>query len=102
MICSELELGLSSNHEGILVLPSESRLGSPLSDALHSSDAFEIEITANEIVTGIKGCVDTFVDAVINDAPIAVTGEDAFASLAAACAADQAAATGRNQTPESL
>tara|TARA_A100001037_G_scaffold182756_2_gene163728 strand:- start:13036 stop:15438 length:2403 start_codon:yes stop_codon:yes gene_type:complete len=47
MICSELELGLSSNHEGILVLPSESRLGSPLSDALHSSDAFEIEITAN-------------------------------------------------------
>lgn len=62
----------------------------------------EIEITANEIVTGIKGCVDTFVDAVINDAPIAVTGEDAFASLAAACAADQAAATGRNQTPESL
>jgi phenylalanyl-tRNA synthetase beta chain len=47
MICSELELGLSSNHHGILVLPEESSVGSPINEILDSSDAFEIEITAN-------------------------------------------------------
>jgi phenylalanyl-tRNA synthetase beta chain len=34
MICSELELGLSENHEGILVLPAEAPLGTPLHDYL--------------------------------------------------------------------
>ena len=47
MICSELELGLSSNHHGILVLPEESSVGTPINEILDSSDAFEIEITAN-------------------------------------------------------
>ena len=61
-----------------------------------------IPIGENEIVTGIKGAVDTFVDSVADDAPIAVTGEDAFLSLAAAVAADTSAATGQTQTPEGL
>jgi predicted dehydrogenase len=62
----------------------------------------EIEVERNEIVLGIKGCVDAFVDSVANDAPIPITGEDAFTTLAAACAADLSAATGVTQTPEAL
>jgi predicted dehydrogenase len=44
----------------------------------------EIPVGKNEIVTGIKGCVDAFVDSVTSNAPIAVTGEDAFTTLAVA------------------
>ena len=62
----------------------------------------ELPVGEHEIVTGIKGAVDAFVDSVALDAPVAVSGEDAFDSLAAAVAADTAAATGRMQTPEKL
>ena len=47
MVCSERELGLSDEHEGILVLPDSSPVGAPLSSVLPSGDALEIEITAN-------------------------------------------------------
>jgi len=58
------------------------------------NDWEEIQVGKNEIVTGIKGAVDAFVDSVALDAPVAVTGEDAFTSLATAVAADTSAATG--------
>jgi predicted dehydrogenase len=66
------------------------------------SDWEEVTIGDHEIVTGIKGCVDAFVGSVATDAPIAVTGEDAFTTLAAAVAADESAATGQTQTPQLL
>ena len=44
----------------------------------------EIPVGKNVIVTSIKGCVDTFVHSVTSNAPIAVTGEDTFTTLAAA------------------
>ena len=47
MVCSERELGLSDEHEGILVLPADSPLGAPLAEVLPSGDAFEIEVTPN-------------------------------------------------------
>ena len=47
MVCSERELGLSDEHEGILVLPADSPVGTPLAEALPSGDAFEIEVTPN-------------------------------------------------------
>ena len=47
MVCSERELGLSDEHEGILVLPDESPLGAPLTDVLPSSGALEVEVTPN-------------------------------------------------------
>ncbi len=47
MVCSERELGLSDEHEGILVLPGDSPVGAPLSEVLPRSDAFEIEVTPN-------------------------------------------------------
>ena len=34
MICSEMELGISQNHEGILVLPPDAPLGMPLTEYL--------------------------------------------------------------------
>jgi predicted dehydrogenase len=56
----------------------------------------------DSIQMGIAGAVLAFIDAVANDAPIPVTGEDAFNSLAAADAADQSAARGEVTRPESL
>ncbi len=48
MICSGFELGLSDDREGILVLDSSARPGTPLSRHLHLDDtAFDIGVTAN-------------------------------------------------------
>ncbi len=48
MICSESELEISSNHEGIMVLSSELKEGTPLSEALGLDDVLlEIAITPN-------------------------------------------------------
>ena len=46
MICSERELGLSDEHEGILVLETDAPLGAPLSDVLGET-ALEIKPTPN-------------------------------------------------------
>lgn len=44
MVCSELELGLSEEHEGILLLPEDAPVGTPLRDYL-GDDVVEIELT---------------------------------------------------------
>jgi predicted dehydrogenase len=54
----------------------------------------------NEIVAGTYGCVRDFVHAIVHGTPVAVTGRDAFASLAACVAADRSAATGQPVIPE--
>ncbi len=46
MVCSELELGLSDNHEGILVLRPEAEVGRPLATQLGDT-VFDFDITAN-------------------------------------------------------
>lgn len=46
MVCSEKELGLSEEHEGILVLPDDAPLGTPLADYLGDT-IIEFEITPN-------------------------------------------------------
>jgi len=46
MICSEKELGMSENHEGILVLPADFEIGRPLTDYLGDA-IFDIDITPN-------------------------------------------------------
>jgi phenylalanyl-tRNA synthetase beta chain len=46
MICSEKELGISENHEGILVLGAEAKVGTPLTE--HMGDTvLDIDVTAN-------------------------------------------------------
>ncbi|HEU4765356.1 MAG TPA: phenylalanine--tRNA ligase subunit beta [Candidatus Eisenbacteria bacterium] len=48
MICSEKELGLSAESEGIWVLPGSPVVGMPLTDLLGSGDAvLDVEITSN-------------------------------------------------------
>ncbi|MER8887133.1 Gfo/Idh/MocA family oxidoreductase [Mesorhizobium sp. M0816] len=49
----------------------------------------------NTIEDGTKGCVDAFVDAIANDRPVAVSGEDALASMTLCFAADESAASGQ-------
>ena len=44
MVCSELELGLSEEHEGILVLPEDAPVGLPLRDYL-GDEILEIDLT---------------------------------------------------------
>ena len=46
MVCSEKELGMSENHEGILVLPADFEIGKPLRDYLGDA-IFDIDITPN-------------------------------------------------------
>src|SRR6185436_5852564 len=48
MLCSERELGLSENHDGIIGLPADAEIGKPLAEALGKSDILmEIGITPN-------------------------------------------------------
>jgi phenylalanyl-tRNA synthetase beta chain len=48
MICSERELGLSPESEGIWVLPGEPPIGRPLQDVLGTGDAvLDVEVTSN-------------------------------------------------------
>jgi phenylalanyl-tRNA synthetase beta chain len=48
MICSERELGISQNHEGIWELPNDAAIGLSLADALGMRDTiFEVGITPN-------------------------------------------------------
>ena len=48
MICSEAELNISDNHEGIMVLPDDVKVGAPITEALKLNDVvFEIGITPN-------------------------------------------------------
>jgi phenylalanyl-tRNA synthetase beta chain len=56
MLCSEQELGLSQNHEGILVLPENSELGQSVQKLLPSVDVIDATTAANRWdLTGIIG-----------------------------------------------
>ena len=46
MCCSGMELGLSDDHDGIIVLPDDAPIGTPLADYMPQG-ALEIEVTAN-------------------------------------------------------
>ena len=48
MICSELELGLGEGHEGIVVLPDDAPVGTPL-DAYLGDTILELELTPNRL-----------------------------------------------------
>ncbi len=46
MICSENELGISDSHQGILVLPAEAPVGTPLADYV-GEVIFDVDVTPN-------------------------------------------------------
>lgn len=47
MLCAEDELGLGSDHNGIVILPNEYTLGTPLKNYIKKETIFELEITPN-------------------------------------------------------
>ena len=48
MLCSEKELGLSENHDGIIMLPEDTPLGQSVADIYNISDTvYDVEITPN-------------------------------------------------------
>ena len=51
MICSEAELGLSDNHDGIIVLPEDAVVGTPAAEYydVKSDWVFSIDITPNRV-----------------------------------------------------
>jgi predicted dehydrogenase len=51
------------------------------------------------IVTGTYGCVAAFLKSIIEGEPVPITGREAFASLAAAAAADESSASGQPAVP---
>ena len=55
----------------------------------------------NSILVEITGCVKSFLQSLIDDAPLLVNGRDAFASLAACVAADKSVEQGEIVIPES-
>jgi predicted dehydrogenase len=70
--------------------------------ALHRTGRWE-NLPSDEggIQAGTTGCVDAFLEAILGDGPVPISGRDAFASLAACVAADQSAASGIAVVPAS-
>lgn len=73
MICSELELGLSEDHSGIMVLPDDAPLGTPLSSYLGET-VLELEIRPNRpdalSVLGIAREVAALAGALVREPPL--------------------------------
>jgi UDP-N-acetylglucosamine 3-dehydrogenase len=62
----------------------------------------ELPREKNQVDEGSRGCIRSWLESLTEGRAIAVTGEDAMASLAAAIAADVSAATGQPAVPETM
>ena len=73
MVCSEKELGMSDEHEGILVLPDDAPVGMPLAEYFGDT-VIEFEITPNLAhafsINGIAREVRALLDVPINQPPL--------------------------------
>lgn len=47
MLCSEAELGLSSDHDGIMVLSEDTKIGSKINNVLQQHDVIDVKTAAN-------------------------------------------------------
>ena len=74
MVCSEKELGLSEEHEGILVLPDDAPAGAPLQDYLGDS-VIEFDITTNMVhafsMRGLAGEISAILDTPVTELALA-------------------------------
>ena len=92
MICSEVELGLGEDHEGILVLPDTAPVGVPL-DRYLGDTILDLEVTANRLdclsILGVAHEVATLTDEQVRE-PEAIYPEDgpAIASQVSVSIAD--------------
>jgi phenylalanyl-tRNA synthetase beta chain len=73
MVCSEKELGLSDYHEGILVLPEDAPIGTPLADYLGDT-VLDLDITPNRpdclSVLGVAREVAALTGQTVRDPPL--------------------------------
>jgi phenylalanyl-tRNA synthetase beta chain len=80
MVCSEKELGLSEEHEGIMVLPDDAPVGVPLREYL-GDDVIEFEITPNLVhafsVFGIARELAAVIDASVRPLDLASLADTA-------------------------
>ncbi len=84
MLCSAIELGLGDESDGIIALPDDAPVGSPLVDFLNLPDAvFDLDLTPNRgdcfCVLGIARDVSALTGATLKDAavdPVPATIED--------------------------
>jgi len=78
--------------------------GSVAGDRFVTRDGAEETLPTHDddMRAGSRACVRAFLEAIRSGGPVPVTGEDAYASLAAAMAADRACETGGVVTPEGL
>ena len=88
MVCSERELGLSDEHEGIIVLPEDAPVGMPLRDYLGDL-VFELDLTpdmARDLnMIGVAREVSALTDAPLHlpDDTFPATGDDSAAGYVA-------------------
>jgi predicted dehydrogenase len=54
-----------------------------------------LPIEGNTVEVGTRGCVEAFVEAIVNESPVPISGEEALASLEVCFAADDSVATGQ-------
>ncbi len=47
MMCSERELGLGDSHEGLMILPADTKLGVPLTDIVETDTVYDCSVTPN-------------------------------------------------------
>ena len=70
MICSEVELGLGNNHDGIVVLPNDAPLGMNLDDYLGDS-ILDIELTPNRLdcfsILGVAHEIAAHTNQIVNE-----------------------------------
>ncbi|HEY7582928.1 MAG TPA: phenylalanine--tRNA ligase subunit beta, partial [Acidimicrobiia bacterium] len=81
MICSERELGLGADHEGILVLDPDTEVGRPFEDVVDLPDyVFDLEITSNRpdqmSILGVARELAAFYEVPYRLPPIEVAGAD--------------------------
>jgi predicted dehydrogenase len=54
-----------------------------------------LPLEGNTVEVGTKGCVEAFVEAIVSESPVPISGEEALASLEVCFAADDSVATGQ-------
>ncbi|MBD3646260.1 MAG: phenylalanine--tRNA ligase subunit beta, partial [Pseudomonadales bacterium] len=87
MLCSERELGLSDNHEGLMELPADAPVGQDIRDYLHLNDTvIELDLTPNRSdclgMIGLArevGLVNRLDVAALDIKPVKATIDDTFA-----------------------
>lgn len=87
---------------GTVVIGSRGMIGQGRFRDRETGEEEDLTEGLNLALNSHQACAHSFLDTLCQNMPIAVTGEDAFASVAAAAAVDKACETGEVVVPETL